>query len=130
MTLVRRDNNELRYNSIFLLEKKGNPDYYKELIRNTKAFFYGMRREDLLKEMNVLIKRKIEEKVGSKINYVLMVYANLTYYNSFTKQKYTGEYIFKHQLMTWFDELEEWIFRQVTLLEQDIRFVTPPKQWV
>jgi hypothetical protein len=130
MVLMRRDNAELRYNSILLLSKRDNPDYYKELIRNTKIFLYGMKREDLVLEFEEQIKDNIEKKSGSSIDYILLVYKNLPHLNSFTKNRLTEEYIYKHELQKWFDKVEEWVFKKLMILEQDIRFVAPPKQWV
>ena len=130
---MKRDNNEQRFNAIFLLEKQGNPDYYKSLFKNTRAFFYGMKREDLIEELNKLISLKIEKPMGATINIVLFVFKNLPYLNSFTKSRITGkqeEYIYKHTLERWLDEIEAWIFKEVTTLEEQIIFSSPPKQWV
>jgi hypothetical protein len=130
MVLMRRDNAELRYNSILLLSKRDNPDYYKELIRNTKLFLYGMKRTDLVTEFEKQIEVEVEKKSGNSIDYILLVYKNLPYLNSFTKNKLTEEYIYKYELQKWLDKVEEWVFKTIMILEQDIRFVAPPKQWV
>lgn len=133
MTLMKRDNNEQRFNAIFLLEKQGNPDYYRNLFKNTRAFFYGMKREDLIIELDELISLKIEKPLGATANTVLFVFKNLPYLNSFTKSRMGGrqeEYIYKHTLEKWFDEIEAWIFKKVTTLEEQIIFTSPPKQWI
>jgi len=132
MTLLKRDNNELRYNSIWLLEKK-EPDYYKQLFRNTKAFFIGMKRLDLVKEMDKIISKNIEKKLGSNINHVLFVYKNLPYLNSFTRPRIDGlsdKRVYKYMIEEWLDEIEKWIFKKCIELEKNIRFSTPPKQWI
>jgi hypothetical protein len=133
MVLLKRDNNELRYNSIWLLEKRGNPDYYKQLIRNAKGLFYGLEREDLVKELDKYIKYKIENKMGAKIQYVLLIYKNLPYLNSYTRSKIIGNEwrdIHKYDLETWLDEIEKWIFQHVIVLEPEIIFSTPPRQFI
>ncbi|CAK0747185.1 hypothetical protein CCP1ISM_260002 [Azospirillaceae bacterium] len=130
MSLIKRDNNELRYNSIFLLTKQGNPDYYKELIRNSRAFFYGMRREDLNDEMNNFIKKNIEKRCGKSIDYVLLIYRYMNNFKNFMMNPHTEKYIYKQELNKWLDQLEQWIFINVVKLEDNIRFTIPPKQWV
>jgi len=133
MTLIKRDNNELRYNSIWLLSKEGNPDYYKQLIRNAKAFFYGMGRPDLIEELNQYIKTEIEDTMGTNINNILITYKNLPYLNSFTRSKnpaYADINIYKYTIEEWLDKIEAWIFEQAIQLEPEIRFTTPARQFI
>jgi len=133
MTLIKRDINELRYNSIWLLSKEGNPDYYKQLIRNAKAFFYGMGRPDLIEELNQYIKTEIEDMMGTSINNVLIAYKNLPYLNSFTRSQnpiYADMNIYKYTIEEWLDKIEEWIFEQAIQLEPEIRFTTPARQFI
>ena len=132
-SLIKRDNNELRYNAIWLLDKGTDPDYYKNLIKNTKAFFYGMNRSDLNRELDKQIHNLIERRVGVDINALLLIYKNLPYLNSFTKSRIAGKqdkYIYKFTIEKWLDEIEKWVFQNVILLEKHIRFTTPPKQHV
>ena len=131
--LVKRDNNELRYNSIWLLQKQGNSDYYRQLFRNTKGFFYGMGREDLIDEMNKVIYETLERKLGAKIDQILLTYKYLPSPNSFTRSKVAGKEsidVRKFDLERWFDEVENWIFKAVITLEPDIMFSLLPKQYI
>jgi hypothetical protein len=131
--LIKRDNNELRYNAIWLLEKDGNPNYYKNLIKNAKAFFFGMEKEEYIAELDKKIKDVLEERVGVDINTILLVYKNLPYLNSYTKSKREAEreeYIYKYTIENWLDEIEVWIFRKAITLEKHIRFTIAPKQHV
>ena len=132
-SLIKRDNNELRYNAIWLLDKQGNPSYYQNLIKNTRAFFYGMKREDLDKELNQKIKELVENQTGMDITHTLLVYKHMQRIKDFTKSRKIGEEetrIYKYMLQAWLDELEKWIFRTAIRIEKEIRFSTPPKQYV
>jgi len=133
VSLIKRDNNELRYNSILLLQKEGNPNYWKNLFRNAKAFFYGMNREDLIEELDKQISIEVEKKIGLEINYVLYIYKNLMFLNSFTKSRVAGkdtEYIYKYTIEQWLDKVETWVFKTIISLEPLVRFTMPPKQFV
>lgn len=132
MPIAKRDNNELRYNSIWLLSKSGNPDYYKQLFRNSKGFFFGMGRADLVKELDKKINQKIEKKLGVDIHYALLLYKNLPYLNSFTRCKGSDgcDDIRKYDIERWLDSIEKWIFETIISLEGEIIFSIPPKQYV
>lgn len=133
MPIVKRDNNELRLNSILLLPKSHNPDYYAMLFKNTKSFFYGMQRPDLVEDLNYLIKKKIEEVMGADIQEVIITYKNLPSLNSFTRSKlvqYQNINIYKFQIQRWLDEIEEWLFQKVLELEPEIRFTLPAKTYI
>jgi hypothetical protein len=132
MSLIKRDINELRYNSIWLLTKE-DPNYYANLLKNTKAFFYGMGREDLVKKLDLLIKIRIEEVMGTSIELVLHVHKNLPFLNAFTRSKnplYADINIYKYTLTAWLNEIEQWIFQQAIELEEEIRFTTPARQFI
>lgn len=132
MGLIKRDVNELRYNSIWLLSKE-DPNYWANLFKNTKAFFYGMDREDLVKEMNEQIKTRIEEIMGTSIELVLYVHKNLPFLNAFTRSKnplYSDINIYKYTITNWLNEVEQWVFQQAIELEGDIRFSTPARQFI
>lgn len=132
MGLIKRDVNELRYNSIWLLSKE-DPNYWANLFKNTKAFFYGMDREDLVKEMNEQIKTRIEEIMGTSIELVLYVHKNLPFLNAFTRSKnplYSDINIYKYTITNWLTELEQWIFQNVIELEGEIRFTLPSRQFI
>ena len=133
MNLIKRDNNELRYNSIWLLTKEGNSDYYRQLLRNAKALFYGMRRTDLIEELNQLIEKKIEKTMGTSINQIFIAYKNLPSLNSFTRSKnplYADINIYKYTIEQWLDEIEEFVFQKAITLEEDIRFTLPSRQFI
>lgn len=132
-SLIKRDVNELRYNSIWLLTKEGNNDYYKQLLRNAKALFYGMQQTKLIDELNQLVEDKIEKIMGTSINNIFLAYKNLPYLNSFTRSKnplYADINIYKYTIEQWFDEIEDWIFQKAITLEADIRFTTPARQFI
>jgi hypothetical protein len=133
MGVIKRDNNELRYNSLWLLPKQMNPDYYGNLFKNAKAFFYGMNRYDLVEDMDFIINEKIEKVMGCPISLVLITYKNLPALNSFTRSKhplYATMNIYKYTIQGWLDEIEGWIFREAQKLEGEIRFTIPAKQFV
>jgi hypothetical protein len=132
MGIIKRDVNELRYNSIWLLSKE-DPNYWANLFKNTKAFFYGMGREDLVKEMNQKIKGDIEEIMGTNIELVLYVHKNLPFLNAFTRSKnplYADMNIYKYTITSWLTEVEQWIFQNVIELEGEIRFTLPSRQFI
>jgi len=132
MGLIKRDVNELRYNSIWLLSKE-DPNYYANLFKNTKAFFYGMGKEDLAKEMDVKIKNQIEEVMGTSIELILYVHKNLPFLNAFTRSKnplYADINIYKYTITAWLNEIEQWIFQNVIELEGEIRFTLPSRQFI
>ena len=133
MPLVKRDLNELRYNSLFLLPKDSNPNYYKMLIKNFKAFAYGMNREDLIDDLDFIIREKIEKVMGVSMNQLLMVYKNLPYLNSFTRSKnpmYENMNIYKFTMEKWLEEVEDYVFRKAIQLEGQISFQTPARQFI
>lgn len=133
MPIIRRDGNELRFNSLFLLPKQHNPDYYVMLFKNAKSFFYGMNRPDLVEDLDFIINEKIEKVMGTNIQNILHTYKNLPYLNSFTRSRqaqYSKINIYKYTIQSWLDAIEEWIFRQVVSLEGQIRFTTPARQFV
>lgn len=132
MGIIRRDNNELRYNSIWLLSKE-DPNYWANLFKNTKAFFYGMERKDLVKEMEYQIKSNIEDIMGTNIELILYVHKNLPFLNAFTRSKnplYADINIYKYTITAWLTELEQWIFQNVIELEDNIRFSLPSRQFI
>lgn len=133
MPVIRREVNELRFNSLMLLPKQGNVDYYMMLFRNSKNFFYGMQRPDLAEDLDYIIKEKIEKVMGCDIQHVLITYKNLPTLNSFTRSKnplYANGNIYKYTMQKWLDEIEEWCFRNIFDLEKQIRFTTPARQFV
>lgn len=132
MTLFRRDLNELRYNSLWLLSKE-DPNYYASLLKNAKAFFYGMDREDLVNEMNKQIKERIEDIMGTSIELILYTHKNLPFVNAFTRSKnplYADINIFKYTITSWLNEIETFIFQNAIELEGQIRFQTPARQFI
>ena len=133
MTLIKRDNSELRFNSLWLLPKYNNPDYYTNLFKNAKAFFYGMNHPELVNDLNYIIKMKIETVMSCPINLVLITYKNLPTLNSFTRSKnplYANLNIYKYTIQSWLDEIENWIFQKAQSLEGEIRFTMQPKQFI
>lgn len=133
MPLIRRDNNELRYNAIWLLPKQQNPDYYLMLFKNSKALFYGVNREDLVRDLDLIIHHKIEKVMGVSIHNLLLTYKNLPYLNSFTRSKnsqYASLNIYKYTIMGWLDEIEQWVFKRCVEIEPNIRFNAPPIKYV
>ncbi len=133
MGIIRREQSELRFNSLWLLEKQNNPDYHIQLFKNAKAFFLGMKRPDLLEDLNFIIKERIEKIMGTPISQILITYKNLPYLNSFTRSKnplYTGQNIYKYTLQEWLDDIETWIFQKAMELEGEIRFTTVARQFI
>lgn len=133
MTLIKRDMNELRLNSIFLLPKDNNPNYYIMFFKNIKSFFYGMARPDLVEDLDFIIKQKIELIMGAEINNVLMTYKNILYLDGFTRSKnplYQNLNIYKYSIQGWLDEIEQWCLMRVMELEPEIRFTLPAKQYI
>lgn len=130
---IRRDLNELRYNSILLLPKQGNSEYWATLFRNAKNFFIGMNREDLVEQLNYIIYEKIERIMSADINHILFTYKNLPFLNSFTRSKnpvYAEMNIYKYTIKTWLEQIETWVFQKVIELEGEIRFTIPAKQFI
>ena len=132
MSLIRRDQSELRFNSIWLLSKE-DPNYFANLFKNAKAFFYGMGREDLVKEMEYQIKSRIEDIMGTNIELILYVHKNLPFLNAFTRSKnplYADINIYKYTITAWLNEIEVWIFQKAIDLEGEIRFTLPSRQFI
>lgn len=131
--LIKRDNNELRFNAIWLLEKNDNNEYYENLIKNAKAFFFGMKRPDLSKELDEIIEEKIEKKIGMNINHLLMLYKHMKRIKSFTKCRNPDEEekrVYKFEIKIMLDEIESWIFQKAITLEKQIRFSSTPRQHI
>lgn len=132
MSLLKRDQNELRFNSLWLLSRE-DPSYYQNLFKNARGFFYGMDREDLVAEMDKMIKENIEDIMGTSIELILYVYKNLPFLNAFTRSKNplcADINIYKYTITTWLNEVQDWIFRQAIELEGEIRFLTPARQFI
>lgn len=84
-----------------------------------------MDRQDLVKELNYLIWKEIERKMGVPVSYVLLTYKNLPHSNAYTKSKnpeYIDVKIYKHTLSQWLKTVEDWIFSKLVELEPEIRF--------
>lgn len=131
--LIKRDNNELRFNAIWLLEKNDNNEYYENLIKNARAFFFGMKRPDLSKELDEIIEEKIEKKIGMNINHLLMLYKHMKRIKSFTKCRNPDEEekrVYKFEIKIMLDEIESWIFQKAITLEKQIRFSSTPRQHI
>ena len=132
MTLIRRDVSEVRFNSLFLLSKE-SANYWKDLLKNAKAFFWGMERQDLVDELNNMIEVLIEKPMGSDIDTILNVHKNLPTLNSFTRSRnplHMGENIYKSTITRWLNEIETYIFKTAMSLEDQINFTLSGKQWV
>lgn len=128
---LKRDLNEIRYNSILRLPKQSNAEYWFVLFRNTRNFFIGLSRYDLLEKLNFIIEEKIEKIMHSPISNVLHTYKNLPYLNSFTRSRnplYREMNIYKYTIKEWLESIEAWIFEMVITLEGQIRFTTPAQQ--
>jgi hypothetical protein len=133
MTLIRRDNNEILYYNILWLVKDGvtSVDYYEQLIRNSRALFISMRKDNLLKELDDKLKNGIERKTGHKINDLFIKYKNMPYLNNFIRKPNNPEVnIYKYQLKEMFNDVENWIFLAIRDLASEIRFSMPPKQTI
>jgi hypothetical protein len=103
------------------------------LIKNFKAFAYGMNREDLIDDLDFIIREKIEKVMGVSMNQLLMVYKNLPYLNSFTRSKnpmYENMNIYKFTMEKWLEEVEDYVFRKAIQLEGQISFQTPARQFI
>jgi hypothetical protein len=92
-----------------------------------------MAREDYIKELEKQICHKVERKLGSSIQNILLTYKNLPYLNSFTRNQADANNttrIYKYEIERWLDEIEKWIFQTVIQLEPQIIFSIPPKQYI
>jgi len=133
MVLIRRDVSEVRWTALWLLPKQSNPEYWNNLFKNLKAFFYGMGRSDLIEALDIIIYEKIEKPMGVPLQSVLITYKNLPFHNSFTRSRnplYKGVNIYKYTVSSWLDEIEQWGFEQAMILEKEILFSLPSRQWV
>lgn len=130
--LVKRDSNEQKLTALLLLDR-GSPNYYQQLFRRAKDFFYGMQREDLVEKLDYIIQKKIEEVMGVPISNILLVYKNMPALNSFTRSRnptFKNVNVYKQTIQTWLDEIENWIFMQVWSLEHSIRYTLPAKTYI
>ena len=119
------DINAEKWFSCWKINPLANPDYYETLFRYFKSLCAGMKRVDLIIELDRLIEEKVESPMGSPLSAVLWVYKNLPALNSFTKSNnldYVNEYVRKYELKTWLDEVEGWVFDRLVELEPQIRF--------
>ena len=111
--------------SIWKLNELANPNYYETLFKYFKSLCMSMGRLDLIRELDDLIDEKVSKPMGSPIQLVLFTYKNLPALNSITKSRnpdFKREYVTKMELKKWLDEVEEWIFEEVTGFEGKIRF--------
>lgn len=122
--MIRTDPNELKWHMIWKLSPF-QPNYWGTLFKYSKAFFDSMGKQELIKELDEQIRVKIEERMGARISYVLMVYENMWSLNSCTRSQnpqVQERYIYKYTIREWLTEIEDWIFEQMNLLESEIRF--------
>jgi len=122
--MIRSDPNEQKYYTIWKLSPF-QPNYWETLFKYSRAFFYGMGHQEFIDELDRLIKIEIEDKMGAKIQFVLMVYENLPFLNSFTKSRnpmYENMYIYKYTIREWLTNIEDWIYERLAECEPEIRF--------
>ncbi len=122
--MIREDINQVKYALIWKLSPF-QPNYWETLFKYTRAFFYGMDRQKLITELDTKIKVGVEDKMGTPIHFVLMVYENLPCLNSFTKSRnpsWENMYIYKYTIREWLTEIEDWIYQKLTEIEPEIRF--------
>ena len=120
---IREDPNQQKWYSIWGLSPY-MPNYYRTLFKYSKSLFLGMQRPDLIEHLDKQL-IKIEQKMGTGMGYIFWVYENLPALNSFTKSlnpAFSDNYIYKHQIATWFQEIEDWVFQTLVELEPHIRF--------
>jgi len=119
------DINSEKWFSCWKLSKIGHPEYYEDLFKYFKSLVIGMNKEELVEELEYLLKSKIEEPMGAPYQSVLYVYKNLPSLNAMTKSnnpEYPDEYVRKYTIKAWLEEIETWIFRQLVSLEPHIKF--------
>lgn len=122
---VSYDINSEKWLSIFKLNALSNPQYYEDMRKYFNSLCMGMGRLDLINDLDHLIKKTIEEPMGSDWNVILFTYRNLPALNSFTKSRnpdYPAEYVRKYEIKIWLDRIESWIFEKLVGMETDIRF--------
>ena len=98
-----------------------DPDYYERLFKYFKSLCASAKKWTLIDDLDHLIR----EKMGTTLPIILYVYKNLPYLNAMTKSQnpdYPYEYVYKHDIKAWLDEIEAWIFRRCVDMEKDIRF--------
>jgi hypothetical protein len=132
LSLIRRDVNEIRFNAIFLLSKS-DPNFWRDLLKNARVFFYGMNQPELIKELDEMVEYLIEKPMGSDINTILLIHKNLPTMNSFTRSRnplHTGENIYKSTITMWLQKVEDFIYQKAISLEGQIHFGITAKQWI
>ena len=119
------DINAEKWFSCWKLNPLANPEYYEQLFRYFKSLAAGMKKIELIYELNELLVEKIEKPMGASYQSVLYVYKNLPTLNSFTKSnnpEFPEEYVRKYTIKKWLDEIEAWIFDELVKLEPSINF--------
>ncbi len=122
--MIREDINQQKLITIWRLSDM-QPKYWETLFKWSKAFFYGLDRQDLIEELDRLIRVNIENRFAQPIDMVLYVYENLQALNSFTKIRHSDSdivQVYKWQIRRWLKEIEDWIYQNITDLEPQIRF--------
>jgi hypothetical protein len=118
------DINSEKWLSLWKLNKL-MPDYHETLRKYFINLAASLQHYELIKELETLIKKKIEEPMGASWAQILYVYKNLPYLNSMTKSKnpeYPHEYVMKYEMRDWLESIEQWIYTKLIELEPEIRF--------
>jgi len=125
---VRFDHNEILYKRVVEFSKIDNPRFYEDLIRRAKSFFIGVNHPEKVKELDSLIKNKLENRIGRNYKQVLQIQKNLPRLGSVTPNKnHFTDSISKGEILVILEEIEDWIELNVVKLADCVRFSSPVK---
>ena len=125
--ILRADANVEKYRAVWQISGSLQPNVHVTAIRYFKSICQALERDDLITELDQLIYLKIERPLGCDILRAEHVFKNLPALNAYTRtqSEFVDEYgsvIYKWQLNQSFEEIMDWMFRNLVQLEPDIRF--------
>jgi hypothetical protein len=127
MGILRVDPNSEKYRSVWLVGQSAMPNQYQTAFRYAKNIFLSLGRNDLIRQLDALIKREIEDPLGCDLNRAQIIFKNMPFLNSFTRtdSQYVDELgvkIYKWQIQQRFETIMDWVYQQMVYLEGSIRF--------
>jgi len=126
MSLVKPSFVENLYNTLFQLEPD-RPYYYLFVVRTARSIFMVLGFEDLLEELNKMIKEEIEIPLQSQFVSVIHAFYNPRFMMSkraYTKVGDSIDYreVTRYEIMMRLEKVKDWIYDNVVRLSPYIRF--------
>ena len=128
MSLIKPSIAENLHNTLFSLESD-RPKYYTNIVRVAKSLFLSLNQEQKVQEMDLMIKRVIENPIDSDFVSVVNAYDNPRFMHSrkaFTRVGDSIDYkeITRYEIEQRLEKVKNWVFDEVTILAKEIRITS------